>query len=426
MRLVIAFLYLAVAVRAQSPIAVREVPITGVIQPVTTEVLAGAITQASASHDTLLILRIDTPGGLLTSMRDCVAKILASPVPVVAFVAPGGARAASAGFFLLEAADVAAMAPGSNTGAAHPVISGATLDPVMKEKLENDASASLRSVTSQRGRNVALAESAVRQSRSFTAREALDGNLIEFIAPDERALLRQLDGHSIRRFDGASVVLHTAGAVISPYRFSVRQRILSTVGDPNVALVLLALGVLGIYVEFMFPGLIVPGVVGAILAILGLASISALPLHWPGVALMLLALGLFALEFKFVSHGVLAVSGAFALVFGITLLIDSPIPEMRICLATALAVALPLAAISFALVRLAVRARRAKVVTGRQGMIGLWGVALDDLAPEGRVFVHGENWLAHSASPVSRGARVHVNGVSGLVLNVDSTPKGIS
>ncbi len=409
---------------ARSAVFVREVAVTGAIHPVTSDILASAIQQAASSGDSLLIVRIDTPGGLLDAMRDCVAKIISSPVPVITYVAPQGARAASAGFFLLEAGDVAAMSRGTNAGAAHPVILGSQMDPVIKEKLENDSSASLRGITSQHDRNVELAESAVRQSKSFTAQEALDGRLIELIAPDEQSLLRQLDGRAVRRFDGTRIVLHTAGAIIRPYAPTPRQRVVSGISDPNIALILLAFGVLGIMVEFSSPGLIFPGVVGALCAVLGLSAIAVLPLNWLGVTLILLALALFALEVKFISHGVLSLGGAVALVFGATMLVDTPIPEMRIQLTTALSVALPLALVTSLLVTLAWRARQAKVVTGAEGMIGQWGVALEDLLPQGRILVHGENWLARAPGMVSRGSHVRVNGVAGLVLRVEAFAAG--
>jgi membrane-bound serine protease (ClpP class) len=402
---------------------VEEVVLDGIIHPATTEVLSHAIGQAAADHAALLIIRLDTPGGLAEAMRSSMAKIVASPVPVVTFVAPQGARAASAGFFLLEAGDISAMAPGSNTGAAHPVIPGVTMDPVMKEKLENDAAASLRSITGQRGRNVELAESAVRQSKSFTAHEALDGHLIDLIARDENDLLHQLNGRTVTRFDGTKTILHLDDPQIVTYAPSLRERILLAVADPNIALILMALGVLAIYVEFTSPGLIFPGVIGAVALLLGLAALSVLPLNWLGVALVFAAFGMFALEVKFASHGILSAGGALTLVLGATMLIDSPIPEMRIHLATALSVAIPLALISAVLVTLALRARRNKVVTGVEGMYGAVGTALEELAPSGRVMVHGEYWMADAIAPIARGARVRVESIENLRLRVSEERK---
>ena len=398
---------------------VREVVIDGMIHPVTTDIVSSAVARASQAGDALLIIRLDTPGGLSAAMRDTISKIEDSRVPVVVYVGPRGARAASAGFFLLESADLAAMSPGTNTGAAHPVLLGSQMDPVMKEKLENDAAASLRSMTAQRGRNVALAESAVLQSHSFTEHEALDGHLIEIIAADEADLLHQLSGRTIKRFNGASTTLHVEGASIVRHELTVRQWLLSSLSDPNLALILFALGVLGVYVEFAAPGLIFPGVIGAMLFVLGLAALSVLPFNWLGATLMLLGLGMFALELKLTSHGILSVGGAAALVLGATMLVDSPFPEMRIHLVTALGVAAPLAIITTMLLTLAMRARRNKVVTGAEGMIHELGITLEDLALDGRVLVHGENWQAQSDRVIGRGTPVRVREISRLLLRVE-------
>jgi membrane-bound serine protease (ClpP class) len=416
----------AVLLAAQAAYAgarVLAVDVDGIVHPVTTEILSSAIDEATRSHDSLVLIRLNTPGGLMDAMRASMQKMIASPVPVITYVTPQGARAASAGFFLLETGDVAAMAPGTNTGAAHPVIMGSEMDPVMKEKLENDAAASLRSIVGQRFRNVTLAESAVRRSKSFTAQEALDGRLIDFIATDENDLLRQINGREIRRFSGEKVVLQLNGATIENYHLSLRQKVLSAMSDPNLALIILALGVLGIYVEFSSPGLIFPGAAGSILAVLGLAALSILPLSWLGVCLVLLAVVLFALEVKVVSHGILSAGAAVALVLGATMLVDSPIPEMRIRLATAIGVAAPLAILTAILVTLAVRARRNKVVLGAGGMVGLFGTALEDLAPAGQIMVRGEHWNAVAAETIARGARVRVNGIRDLLLQVEEEKK---
>ena len=416
----------AVLLAAQAAYAgsrVLAVDVDGIVHPVTTEILSSAIDEATRSHDSLVLIRLNTPGGLMDAMRASMQKMISSPVPVITYVTPQGARAASAGFFLLETGDVAAMAPGTNTGAAHPVIMGSEMDPVMKEKLENDAAASLRSIVGQRFRNVTLAESAVRRSKSFTAQEALDGKLIDFIATDENDLLRQITGREIRRFSGEKVVLQLNGATIENYHLSLRQKVLSAMSDPNLALIILALGVLGIYVEFSSPGLIFPGAAGSILAVLGLAALSILPLSWLGVCLVLLAVVLFALEVKVVSHGILSAGAAVALVLGATMLVDSPIPEMRIRLATAIGVAAPLAILTAILVTLAVRARRNKVVLGAGGMVGLFGTALEDLAPAGQIMVRGEHWNAVAAETIARGARVRVNGIRDLLLQVEEEKK---
>jgi membrane-bound serine protease (ClpP class) len=415
---------LALALAAQGFAAaprVIAVDVDAMVHPITAEIMGHALAQARSENASLVLVRLNTPGGLMDAMRATIEKILSSRIPVVTYVAPSGGRAASAGFFLLEAGDVAAMAPGTATGAAHPVLLGAEMDSVMKQKVENDAAAYLRSICSKRGRNSTLAETAVRESKSFTEREALDQHLVDLVAPDERQLLAALDGRVVARLDGSSVTLHTAGAQVEVYQKSLREKILSGVADPNIALVLLVIGALGIYVEFSSPGLIVPGVAGAILALLGLSAISVLPINWLGAALLLLAFTLFALEVKFVSHGILGAGGALAMVLGAVMLIDSPIPELRIQWATAIALALPFSAITVFLLTIAARARRNKVETGPEGMIGQTGAAVTELAPEGKVFVHGEYWDAVSLRPVAAGAPVRVTAIDKLKLTVEPT-----
>jgi membrane-bound serine protease (ClpP class) len=389
------------------------------VHPITAEIVEGALVQARNEKASLVLIRLNTPGGLMDAMRETIEKMVASPVPVVTFVAPSGGRAASAGFFLLEAGDVAAMAPGTATGAAHPVLAGANMDAVMKQKVENDAAAYLRSICEKRGRNSALAETAVRESKSFTEREALDQKLIDLTAPGERQLLAALDGRIVTRLDGTVTTLHTAGAEVVEYRRTLRQTIISAIADPNIALVLLIIGALGIYVEFSSPGLIAPGVFGGILVLLGLSAISVLPINWLGAALLVLAFTLFALEVKFTSHGVLGAGGALAMALGSVMLVESPVPELRIHWSTALAVTLPFSAITVFLLTIAVRARKNKVETGVEGMIGQIGEALTHLAPEGKVFVRGEYWNAVALRPVAAGARVKVTAIDRLTLTVE-------
>ena len=416
---------LALALAAQAASAapkVIAVDVDGIVHPVTVEIVGSAVERARQENAALIIMRLNTPGGLYDAMRETIEKMVASPVPVVTFVAPSGGRAASAGFFLLESGDVAAMAPGTNTGAAHPVAMGGEMDPIMKQKVENDASAYMRSIATKRGRNSALAETAVRESKSFTEREALDQHLIDLIAGNEQELLAALDGRTIIRFDGRHETLHTAGGVIEVYQKTLRERIISAIADPNIALVLLVVGALAIYVEFSNPGLIAPGVVGAILVLLGLSAISVLPINWLGVALLLLAFTLFALEAKFASHGVLGAGGAFSMVLGSVLLINSPLPELRVHWGTAIALALPFSLITVLLLSLAVRARRGKVATGSEGMIGETGAAVTALGPEGKVFVHGEYWDAVAAGPVAAGTRVRVTAIDKLKLTVEPVP----
>jgi membrane-bound serine protease (ClpP class) len=416
-------LALAVRVASAAPKAIA-VDVDGMVHPVTTEIVSSALDRARQEGAVVVIVRLNTPGGLMDAMRETIEKMVAAPVPVVTYVAPSGGRAASAGFFLLEAGDVTAMAPGTNTGAAHPVAMGGEMDPVMKQKVENDAAAYLRSICTKRGRNSALAETAVRESKSFTEREALDQHLVDLIASSDADLLAALDGRTITRFDGSKVIVHTRGASIEVYQRTLRQRIIAAIADPNIALVLLVLGALGIYVEFSSPGLIAPGVIGAILALLGLSALSVLPINWLGAGLLILALALFVLEAKFTSHGILGIGGAVAMVLGAVILVNGPIPEMRIRWSTAIGLALPFSAITLLLLSLVVSARRHKVETGVEGMIGITGSAITELSPEGKVLVRGEYWDAVALRPVTAGARVRITAVDKLKLTVEPVPDG--
>jgi membrane-bound serine protease (ClpP class) len=398
---------------------VIAVEVDGIVHPVTTEVVAGAIAQARSEGAAALLIRLNTPGGLMDAMRETIEEMIACPVPVITYVAPSGGRAASAGFFLLEAGEVAAMAPGTNTGAAHPVAYGGEMDAVMKAKVENDAAAYLRSIVSKRGRNSQLAETAVRESHSFTEREALEQHLIDVVAANDNALMAALDGRTVTRFDGSTATLHLAGAEIEAYQTTWRQKLIAAIADPNIALVLLVVGALLIYVEFSSPGMVAPGAIGAILVLLGLSAMSVLPINWLGAALLLLSVTLFVLEAKFAAHGVLAVSGAVSMVLGAVMLVDSPLPEMRVHWSTALALALPFSAITVLLLSLVIRARRNKAMTGVEAMVGEIGSAVTALEPAGKIFVHGEYWDAVSSSPVAAGARVRVTAIAGLQLKVE-------
>jgi membrane-bound serine protease (ClpP class) len=355
---------------------------------------------------------------LLDATRQIIQQLSASPVPVVTYVEPSGARAASAGFFLLQAGDVAAMSPGTNTGAASPVLLTGQMDQVMRQKVENDAAALLRSLTSRRGRNSQLAEQTVREAKAVTEKEALDQKLIELIAADEQQLFRQLDGREITRWDGRKQTLHTGAVTVVDVRLTLRERLMASIADPNIGFILLVLGALGIYVEFSSPGLIFPGVAGAILALLGLSSLSILPINWVGVALLLLAVALFVLEAKFTSHGILGIGGTLSMVLGALLLINGP-PEVRIHLTTALAVSVPFALITMFLMAIVIRARRNKVLTGPSGMIGEIGVSSTALEPEGQVLVRGEYWHAVASSNIPAGARIRVKAVADLKLVVE-------
>jgi membrane-bound serine protease (ClpP class) len=397
---------------------VIAVNIDNVIHPVTAEIISHAIDQASRENAAAVLLRLNTPGGLLDATREIDSKIVASRVPVIAYVTPSGGRAASAGFFILEAADIAAMAPGTNTGASSPVVLGQQMDPVMRSKVENDTSAWLRSLVTKRGRNAELAEQTVRQAKAFTDKEALDNHLLDLIAPDERRLMADLDGRQITRFDGRTEVLHLQGADIVDYQPTWRERLVQAIADPNTGYILLVLGALGLYVEFHTPGLIFPGVAGGILVLLGLSSLAVMPINWVGAALLVLAVALFILEAYFTSHGILGLGGAVAMVLGAVLLINGP-PEMRIRLSTALSVSIPFALITTFLVTLVVRSRGRASPVGEQSFLNQIAQARTALAPAGKVFIHGEYWDAVSSLPVEEGADVRVVAIEGMKLRVE-------
>ncbi len=399
---------------------VLQVDVTGIIHPVTVEVISSALDRAEAQQADAVIVRLSTPGGLLDATREIVERVFRSKVPVIMWVGPAGARAASAGFFLLEAGDIAAMAPGTNTGASHPVSgSGEDLESEMNRKVENDTAALMRTIAGHRGRNVDAAEKTVSSSVSYTDKEALDQRLIDVVAPDAAALLRALDGREITRFDGSKQTLHFASPVIEDFEPTLRQRILSAIADPNIALLLLVLGALGIYAEFSSPGMVLPGVLGAISLLLGLAAIAMFPIAWLGAALMIMGLAFFILEAKFATHGVLTVGGAVALLLGALMLIDTDDPALRIRLGMALAVTIPFALITSFLFSIAVRARRNKVVTGMPAMTGSYGVAVDELNLSGRVMVRGEYWNAVASARVGPAERVRVTAAEGLTLKVE-------
>ncbi len=391
------------------------------INPITQEYIERGIAEASRTNASAVLIEINTPGGLLDATRKIVEAMLASPVPVIVYVTPSGSRAASAGLFILEAADVAAMAPGTNTGAAHPVVlGGAKLDDVMKTKMENDAAALMRSVVAKRGRNVELAESGVRESKSFSDQEALQQKLIDVVAKDESALFQQISERDVTRFSGEKSRLPLNGQPVTDFDLSLRERILDKLMDPNLAALLLSLGMLALYAEFNHPGAVIPGVVGGLAVLLALFALNLLPTRFEAIVLVIAAFALFALEAKLGTHGALGIGGVIALVMGVLLLVDGPIPEMRVHWATALSLAIPLGLISVFLMRIAVQARRNKITTGIEGMIGTIGVAASEISLTGKVTVRGELWNAFAASPVPPGANVVVKRVDGLRLEVES------
>jgi membrane-bound serine protease (ClpP class) len=398
---------------------VLKIVVADTIHPLTAEYFDRAIQEAQRTHADALLIELNTPGGMMVSMEDIIQKLLAAPIPTIIYVTPAGGSASSAGFFILEAADVAAMAPGTNTGTAHPVLQGATMDPVMKEKMENYGASLMRSYTTKRGRNADVAETAVRSSKTFTAEEALTQHLVEYIAKDEGDLLRQLDGKTITRFDGSKVVLHVAGKPVRLYEMTLKQRILSWLMNPNLSFVLFSIGLMAIYAEFNHPGAIIPGVVGFIFVMLALVAFGMLPTNYVSVVMILGAFVLFALEAKLQSHGLLGGSGVFLMVFGALLLVDGPIPQMRVQLWTALGVSIPMGVITIFLMTIAFKARRNKVVTGEQGMVGEVAIVCAPLTPSGKVFVQGELWNAVAPANVEAGGRVVIRSVENLVLHVE-------
>ncbi len=413
-----ALLWIAPGAAQSKSVLVLE--LNTVIHPLTHEIVSQGLQQAAEAGDAAVVLRIDTPGGLLDSTNEIVQSILASSVPVVAYVSPSGGHAASAGFIILVSADVAAMAPGTNTGAAHPVLAlGGELEGTMKQKIENDTAASLRAVTDKRGRNSELAVEAVLESKSFTEEDALEANLIEFIAQDLDDLMRQLDGQTITRFDGQSEVLDLAGAEPYFYAPNLRQRVLLPLINPTIAILVLVLGLAGIYIEFTNPGLIFPAVVGGVFLIVGLMAMSLLPINIAGVVLIVLALAFFVIEAMTPVNGILATGGVVAMVLGIVILVDTDVPELQIGWFTAVAITLPFALLSVFLLQLAIRSFRFKVATGSEAMVGEIGEVRTALGPTGSVFVHGELWNARSATAVAAGERVRVLSVNGMRLDVE-------
>ncbi|MFZ0321858.1 MAG: nodulation protein NfeD [Candidatus Sulfotelmatobacter sp.] len=404
---------------------VLKVVVDDTIQPITEEYISRAIDEAARRNDQAVLIEINTPGGLVDSTRKIIEKITNSAVPVILYVTPSGSRAASAGFFILESADIAAMAPGTNTGAAHPVVmGGGNVDDVMKQKMENDAAALMRSVAARRGRNVEVAESTVRQSKSFTEQEALTQHLIDYVAASESDLFRQMEGRSFKRFNGQEVTLNLSGKPISPFGTTLKERILGYLMDPNISFILLAIGALALYAEFNHPGAVIPGTVGVVFILIAAFALNLLPTRFAALVLILGAFALFAAEAKFASHGVLTVGGIALLTLGGLLLVDAPIPEMQVHLLTAMAVSIPLGAITAFLMTMAVKARRNKVVTGSEGMVGQIGVAQTALSPRGKIFVHGELWDAVASSDVGVGQSVVVMRVDGLVVQVEPVAVG--
>ena len=397
--------------------------VDSIIHPVSAEYMIDTIERADREGGALVVFTLETPGGLVDSTRTIVTRMLSSKTPVAVFVGPAGARAASAGFILAIAADIAAMAAGTHIGAAHPVSSsGDKVDEVMSRKAAEDVAAYVRTLASGRQRNVDLAQQAVNDSRAFTEQEALTASppLIDLVASDLADLLRKLDGRSVRRFDGSLTVLRTVDAEIVPIEMSLRQRVLSAIAHPNIAYLLLSLGMLGLTVELWSPGAVLPGVVGALSLLLAFFSLSLLPVNYAGLLLIVLGMVLLILEIKVTSYGLLTIGGAASLLFGSMILVDSSAPELQLNLRLILPVVAGIVAIAALLVRLAVSARRLRPITGEEGMIGATALSLTSLGPgaPGRVTTRGEIWQAVSDESIPERTPVRVVAVDGLTLSV--------
>jgi membrane-bound serine protease (ClpP class) len=398
--------------------------VDAVIHPVSADYMIGAIHRAEHENAALLIFTLRTPGGLVDSTRDITTAMIASRTPVVVFIAPAGSRAASAGFIITMASDVAAMAPGTHIGAAHPVSgTGEKVDETMSKKMASDVAASARALASHRGRNLELVDAAVVESRSYTEQEASQAKppLVEVIANDIPDLLKQLDGREIARFDGRKTVLHTRNARVESIEMTWRQKLLSAIAHPEVAYILFTLGTLGLTIELWSPGAVLPGVAGGLCLLLAFFAFSILPINYAGLLLIVFGLGLLMLEVKFTSYGLLGVGGVVSLVLGSLMLVDASAPDLRLSLSFVLPIALAASTIIFFLVNLAVRAQRVPSVTGAAGMIGEAGRAVSAITPQGgQVLAHGEIWSARSDSPIPAGAAVRILAVHGLTLYVSA------
>jgi membrane-bound serine protease (ClpP class) len=410
------------AAPAAAPL-VYSATVDALVHPVSAEFMVETMARADRDGAALVVFTLRTPGGLLDSTHVIVERMLSAKTPVAVFVGPSGSRAASAGFLITIAADIAAMAPGTHIGAAHPVQgSGEKLDETMAKKMASDVAAAARTWATGRGRNAQLADEAVRESRSFTESEAIGATppLIDLVVRDVPELLAKLDGRTIRRFDGREAVLHTAGAQVIALEMNWRQQVLSALAHPNIAYLLLSLGMLGLTIELWNPGAVLPGVAGGICLLLAFFTFQVLPVNYAGVLLILFGVALLILEVKVTSHGVLSVGGILSLFFGSMMLMDTSAPELQVSLSVILPVVAALSAIIIVLVRLGIVSQLRRPTTGAAGMLGEAGRALADIAPgvPGRVAAHGEIWTATSAETIAEGDEIFVAGVEGLTLRV--------
>jgi membrane-bound serine protease (ClpP class) len=404
---------------------VMDLRLEGEVEPVLATYIDEGLADAARRNSSLVLIAMDTPGGLSDSMKDIIQHILGSSVPVAVYVGPTGARGASAGFFILLSADVAAMAPGTRTGAASPIIAigGFTIgvDETLRKKITNDAMAFLRSYSEKRGRNAKLAETAVTDARAFTETESLDGKLIDYVAASPEELLRNLNGKTITRFDGTKTTLALTNYQRISFELSARQKFLARIVEPDMFFLLLILGTLGLYAEFTHPGAVVPGVVGGICSVLALYAMHLLPVNLAGILLILIAVTMFVLEAKYTSHGILLTGGIIAMVFGAIFLIRSPLTSGGVSISMAVAVTLPFAAISVFLMRLVLRSRKWKPAVGAEEMLAERGIATEGLknGVEGMIRIHGETWRAIATQDVQAGQAVQVRRIEGLKLFVE-------
>lgn len=406
-----------------APAVVYAAEVESIIHPVSAEFMIDTMERADRANARLVVFTLRTPGGLVDSTRSIVTRMLAAKTPVAVFVAPSGSRAASAGFVLTVASDLAVMAPGTHIGAASPVSGGGEkMDETMARKATADLAAYVRTLAGARHRNVTLAEEAVTVSRAFTEDEAVKASppLIDFLARDLTELLTKADGRVVSRFDGSTVTLRTRGATVVPIAMNWRQTVLSAIAHPNVAYLLMSLGMLGLTIELWSPGAVLPGVVGGLCLLLAFFAFQVLPVNYAGLLLILFGLFLLVLEVKVTSYGLLTAGGLISLFLGSTMLMDSPAPELRISLRVIVPVTLGLAGILIFLVRLGIASQRGKPVTGEAGMIHETGRALSAIGPDtpGRVATRGEIWRAEAREPIAEGERVTVVAVNGLTLIV--------
>jgi len=396
---------------------VMLIKVDGVINPARAEFIVKAIKKANEKKFSLIVMELDTPGGLDTSMRTIIKEMIGSAVPVVVYVSPSGARAASAGAFITIASHIAAMAPGTNIGAAHPVAVGEKMDKEMAKKVTNDAAAYIRSLAEARGRNVRWAEDAVRKSVSATEKEALELKVIDLIAKDLDELLKKIDGRKVKTVFGEQT-LRTSKAKLVREEMGFRQRVLDLISDPNVAYILMLLGIYGLFFELTNPGSIFPGVLGGICLILAFYAFQTLPVNYAGILLIILAIILFILEVKIVSHGILTLGGIISMIIGSIMLFESPAPFFRLSLYVILPAVIVTALFFVITFTLAFKAWKRKPVTGAEGIVGLEGIARTDIKDDGMVYVRGEIWSAFSDELIRAGEKVKVEAVSGLRLKV--------